>query len=414
MNMDIWIYWIIVSASAIFHMMATLILSAYPARSFTLSGTATENSQLQVDQESIRQINTPTRILIMAVQGISLLVGGLGVLAGLTDQAGLLVRFFIAGGATISIRFLLHIMASYIAHRYRLETRRAMYPIVWASTRLGSIPGSNWLARRITGRTEGDETSGLEASEALKESLDLLEEDQIPANESELRMIRGILRMDTVKVRDIMRPRPDILAASKESRVDELANLMRGGGHSKIPLYDKNVDSIVGIVYSRDVLTALGTKIDGNENVSALARRAIHVPESQNLERLLREFQEHRTSIAMVVDEYGSVVGLVTVTDLIEEIVGELTDEFDVSEPEIQRINDTETVADAAVSIDVVNQTLGASLKGDGFGTLGGLVFKELGRIPAVGDQVRVNNLTIIVQSIVGRRIHRVKILERS
>jgi CBS domain containing-hemolysin-like protein len=124
----------------------------------------------------------------------------------------------------------------------------------------------------------------------------------------------------------------------------------------------------------------------------------------------LREIQEHRTSIAIVVDEYGSVAGLVTVTDLIEEIVGELVDEFDVGEPEIEHVNERETLADAAVSVDTMNRMMGTSIQTQGFDTVGGLVLKELGKIPAEGDRVQVDGLVITVQATVGRRIRRVRI----
>ena len=146
--------------------------------------------------------------------------------------------------------------------------------------------------------------------------------------------------------------------------------------------------------------------------VKRLARQAIHVPESQSLERLLREFQEHRTSVAIVVDEYGGVSGLVTVTDLIEEIVGELVDEFDVEEPELQKVSDVETLADAGLSIDALNQALGVHLEAEGFDTVGGLVYRELGKMPSAGDRVMVDGVVITVQSTVGRRIRRVRVVK--
>ena len=133
-------------------------------------------------------------------------------------------------------------------------------------------------------------------------------------------MIRGILRMDTVKVREIMVPRVDMITADSNQNLTSIIELMNVGGHSKIPIYKDSIDTIVGIAYARDALGTENKKIIINE----LVRPALRVPESQSLEKLLRELQEHRTSIAIVIDEYGGVSGLVTVTDLIEEIVGEL------------------------------------------------------------------------------------------
>jgi CBS domain containing-hemolysin-like protein len=413
MNLEEWLPWLVVAVSAIVHTLTTLVLSAYPSRTFTIVTNPTEPTNGSTEIEPIRQLDTRARVVVIGLQAISLIAGTLAAADGLTTEGNYTAsNLVIAGAGALVARLALHGLASFVAHRYREQTRRITQPFVWAVSQLSSVPGTAWLATVITGRTAGDETAGQEASEALKESLDFLEESQIPANESELQMIRGILRMDTVKVREIMRPRPDMIITSVDASTDELMNLMTVGGHSKIPVYSESPDNIVGVIYARDLLSARaeGTPDDGLTR--KLARPAIHVPESQNLERLLREFQEHRTSIAMVVDEYGSIAGLVTVTDLIEEIVGELVDEFDVEGPEIQQVSATELVADAAISIDSLNRALGGSIHAEGFDTVGGLVLKELGRIPSSGDRVRVGDLVITVQSTVGRRIRRVRIVK--
>lgn len=410
--MDIWLPWLVAAASAAIHTLTTRVLSAYPSRTFSIVSGSSDTSNGSNELEPIRQIDTRARVVFISVQAMSLVAGVLAVADGLTEESQYTVaNLAIAGAIALIVRFFLHGFASFVAHRYREQTRRMTLPLVWAITQVTGIPGTAWLATQITGRTAGDETAGQEASEALKESLDFLEESQIPADESELQMIRGILRMDTVKVREIMRPRPDMTISSVDAPPDEIMTLMTVGGHSKIPVFSNTPDNVVGVVYARDLLSA---RAEGNTQdglVRELARPAIHVPESQNLERLLREFQEHRTSIAMVVDEYGSVAGLVTVTDLIEEIVGELVDEFDVDGPEIQQVSENELLADAAISIDALNRSLSSSIQSEGFDTVGGLVLKELGRIPNTGDRLRVGDLVITVQSTVGRRIRRVRIV---
>ncbi len=272
------------------------------------------------------------------------------------------------------------------------------------------VPGISHIVDFSLSRGRGGEAVGEDVSAALQESLDFLEESVIPADQNELRMIRGILRMDTVKVREIMVPRVDMNAAAAKSTIGEVADLMSIGGHSKIPVYNDNIDSIAGVVFARDVLSALDNDKDPNSAVESLARPALHVPESQSLERLLRQLQEHRTGLAIVVDEYGGVSGLVTVTDLIEEIVGELIDEFDVDGPEVEAADSKEMYADAGASIDIMNQTLGTSVVPDGFDTVGGLVFRELGKMPSPGDIVSAEGVVITVQSVIGRRIRRVKV----
>ena len=246
----------------------------------------------------------------------------------------------------------------------------------------------------------------------LQESLDYLEDAVIPEESEELRMIRGVLRMDSVKVREIMVPRVDILSISESSTIADVADLMKAkGGHSKILVFGDSIDDIVGIAYARDVLSALDENVSPESTVRNLVRKALHVPESQSLEKFLREIQEQSTSIAVVVDEYGGVSGLITVTDLIEEIVGELTDEFDTFVPIIEKISDFEVVADAGVSIDSLNQTIGTSISTNGFDTVGGLVMKVSGRIPNIHDRISVEGLTMIVKSVRGRRLEKVRIL---
>lgn len=312
--------------------------------------------------------------------------------------------FAILGGLAL-------LLAASATSGYMRDKSRVISRPVATLLRLFSItPGIKQIVGFTLSRGRGDEAVDEDVSAAIQESLDFLEESVIPADQNELRMIRGILRMDTVRVREIMVPRVDMTMAPVDATLGEVADLMSIGGHSKVPVFRDNVDSIDGVIYARDVLAALDNDQDPQGPVHSLARSALHVPESQSLEKLLRQLQEHRTGLAIVVDEYGGVSGLVTVTDLIEEIVGELIDEFDVDGPEVENIGPREMTADAGASIDVMNQTMGTSVIPEGFDTVGGLVFKKLGKMPSPGDVVTVENLKITVQSVIGRRIRRVKI----
>jgi CBS domain containing-hemolysin-like protein len=316
-------------------------------------------------------------------------------LSGVITAVGAIVVQLIASG-----------LSGYQRNWARAISRPTGTLLRWTSL----VPGISHIVDFSLSRGRGDDAVGEEVSAALQESLDFLEESVIPADQNELRMIRGILRMDTVKVREIMVPRVDMNTASATASIGAVADLMSVGGHSKIPVYNENIDSIAGVIYARDVLSALDNDKDPDGPVESLARPALHVPESQSLERLLRQLQEHRTGLAIVVDEYGGVSGLVTVTDLIEEIVGELIDEFDVDGPEVEAADSREMFADAGASIDIMNQTLGTSVVPDGFDTVGGLVFRELGKMPSPGDTVSTEGVTITVQSVIGRRIRRVKV----
>lgn len=394
----------------VFHLVSTLVLIAYPSRNITFMSASVDSSNGNGDGEHIRQLDNRARVVFIGLQAASLVAGAFAFSAAIMTDGDATFALVLGGLVAFAARFVVHGGSSFVAHRYRDKTRSATAPIVWVVYKLTTSPGTGWLVTKITGRTPGDEVAGQEASEALKEGLDLLQEAQIPAGESELQMIRGILRMDTVKVREIMQPRPDMVIAPVTATPDEIMTQMTVGGHSKIPVYSDTPDTFVGIVYARDLLAAQSNGEVEHDLTRRLARPAIHVPESQSLERLLREFQEHRTSIAIVVDEYGGIAGLVTVTDLIEEIVGELVDEFDVEGPEVRHVGENEVIADAAMSVESLNRTMGTGIQAAGFDTVGGLVQKELGRIPVTGDSVTAAGLNISVQSTVGRRITRVRI----
>ena len=226
-----------------------------------------------------------------------------------------------------------------------------------------------------------------------------------PLDEHEVRMIRAVVQLDKTVAREIMVPRVDIVAAESGTTVDSLVETMNSAGHSRIPIYKNDLDHVVGVVHARDLLPRLAAR--GDElaiETGDVSREPLFIPESKTLEGLLEVFQETRTHMAIVIDEYGGVSGIVTIEDLLEEIVGEIRDEFDVEEPGIQRISDREFLVDAGMPVDDLNEALTVDVVGDGFDTIGGFVFDQLGTIPAAGDTVRHHGLVIEVVSITGRR----------
>ena len=238
-----------------------------------------------------------------------------------------------------------------------------------------------------------------------------LDSDGEPLDEHEVRMIRGVVQLDKTTAREIMMPRVDMVAVDVDTPISELSEQMIKGGHSRIPVYRGDLDHIEGIAYARDVLRHLVDNAgSGPIPVESVTRPALFIPESKTLEELLTEFQERRVHMAILVDEYGGVSGLVTIEDLLEEIVGEIQDEFDVGEPEIQALGEGDFMMDARVSIDQLDELLGVSVEGDGFDTLGGFVYQRLGRIPSRGDQIEYDGLNIEVMSTVERRLIRLRV----
>ena len=227
--------------------------------------------------------------------------------------------------------------------------------------------------------------------------------------EQERRMIRGIIDLEDKTVREIMVPRIDIAAVDVEDSVLDVAQLVTERGFSRVPVYRENIDDVVGIIYAKDLLRAV-TNGGRERRLTDMVREPVFIPESKKLDNLLTEMRAGRTHMAIVVDEYGGTAGLVTIEDLLEEIVGEITDEYDVAHSSIDVISEDEVVLDAAVGTDTLNELFGYEVESDDFDTVGGFVIHELGRLPAVGDEVAVDGLTLRVLSMAGRRIRRLRV----
>lgn len=226
-------------------------------------------------------------------------------------------------------------------------------------------------------------------------------------------MISGIIRLDRTLVREIMVPRIDMIAVSAEASLQDALDVVIEGAHSRVPIYEDSIDHIIGLLYAKDLLRIL--RDDKREvPLRSLLRPAHFVPESKRLDELLQELQSTKVHMAIVVDEYGGTAGLVTIEDVLEEIVGEIQDEYDLGEePLVERVNDQESIFDARVKPEEVNQILKVDLP-DESDTLGGLVYQRLGKIPKVGDRVEVDGATVAVLSVVGRRIKKVRVTRKT
>jgi CBS domain containing-hemolysin-like protein len=236
-----------------------------------------------------------------------------------------------------------------------------------------------------------------------------LEENEGDMEEDERKMIRGIFGLEGTTVREIMTPRTDIAAVDTESTPQDVIRLITERGFSRIPLYEKNADTIVGIVYAKDLIRYLA---DGAlpSRLRDVARPAFFVPESKRVDDLLTDMRKQRVHMAIVVDEYGGTAGLVTIEDLIEEIVGEIEDEYDRVEEQIVQVSGTEAIVDGRVAIDELNELFHISIKNEDFDTIGGCVFHLLGRMPAIGDEAETNGVKLHVLSVDGHRVQRVRV----
>ena len=267
-----------------------------------------------------------------------------------------------------------------------------------------------WLERSIVGLLTPPAMSGLAPSEDDLRLLVESVEDTRKLDEDEREMIHGIFGMSARPVREVMVPRIDVVSMPRTATLGEILDRIVSTGYSRIPLADESVDDVVGLVYAKDVLRALraGALDDPAEPI---ARTPYFVPDTKKVDELLQDLQQKRTHLAIVVDEYGGTAGIVTIEDLLEEIVGEIRDEYDEHEEvRIQKIDEHESVVDARVSIRDVNEALDLHLDVDELDTLGGLVYHELGKVPAEGDEVRVNGCLVTVLSTEGRRIKKLRV----
>ena len=227
--------------------------------------------------------------------------------------------------------------------------------------------------------------------------------------EEEREMIHSIFEFGDTVVREVMRPRVDIAAVPADATINGALGLMTERGHSRLPVYDGSVDHIVGVVYIRDLIPALRQgRLD--QRVTEVQRPPFFVPETKKVDDLFREMQQKKVSMAIVLDEYGGTAGLVTVEDLLEEIVGEIQDEYDLEEKPIQLINDHTAVVNARIHIEDVNQLLGLELPVDEVDTVAGLVYSLLGRVPVQGETVSLPGAELRVEKTLGQRITKVRI----
>ncbi len=231
--------------------------------------------------------------------------------------------------------------------------------------------------------------------------------------EEEHELIHGLVDFKSLVTREVMTPRVDIISISNESSFDEVIKTITDSGHSRIPIYKDSLDNIVGILYAKDVLAFLGSK-DAEKNFSLknISRDCMFIPETKLISELLKEFQEKSMHVGIVVDEYGGTAGLVSLEDILEEIVGEIQDEHDDEEKEIIKVNDNKYILLGKVDIDEVNELLDAnfSSEDDDYDTIGGFIFHQAGSIPQKGYSFDFNKYNFTVVEIENNRIAKVMV----
>jgi len=237
--------------------------------------------------------------------------------------------------------------------------------------------------------------------------------------EEEKEMIYSIFEIRETLAREIMVPRIDVLGLDVETPLPEAVDAVLSGGHSRIPVHQGSIDNIVGLLYAKDLLRVWKDRRDlpdpaAGLELRGLLRPAYFIPETKKVDELLAEFQQQRIHLAVVVDEYGGTAGIVTLEDIVEEIVGEIRDEYDVNEESLfEKVSDTEYVFDARIAIDEVNDLLSVKLPDEDSDSLGGFIYGQLGHVPTPGEAVSAPPAQFEVLTVTGRRIRKVRALRQ-
>jgi putative hemolysin len=397
--MDVVVWWVVAVVGA-------LIIALAGAAEGALGATPSSNGR----GRSVEQAKQWSTLVVLNVIGPIALVVAAGALVQRSGEASLW-----AVGGTVLTTIVLAVVLRLTGLAWGTRSHDLLKGSVGSLLRVLAWLG--WPARAFM-RAAGpvmsgdDETNGGRLSGEAIRALVQGDDDVSPIEDEEMEMITGIIELGDTRVREVMVPRIDIVAIPCKSSLDDALDTIIGDGHSSIPVYEDSVDDIKGLLYAKDLLRAFRER-DFAPDLKGLLRDPYYVPQTKPVDVLLEELQNRKVHMAIVVDEYGGTAGLVTIEDLIEEIVGEIQDEYDTELPRIESSTDDEVVCLAGVTIDEVNDMLGVEMSTESADTLGGLVFASLGRVPESNERVTFDDAEIHVLELDGRRIHRVRVRRR-
>lgn len=223
-------------------------------------------------------------------------------------------------------------------------------------------------------------------------------------------MLSGIIEMGGTVVKEVMIPRTEMVCVDAAFSLDEVLSAVIGSEHSRIPVYEGTVDNIVGMLYSKDLIKIMAGSKDGFD-VRKIIRPTYFIPETKPLTVLLREFQQNRVHIAIVVDEYGGTAGLITLEDILEEIIGEIQDEYDAGDEQVIKLDNGDLLVDARMDIEMVEELLGMDIEKEDYESLGGLAITMLGHVPRQGESFSLGDFRFVVEKATDRKAVKIRIM---
>jgi putative hemolysin len=350
---------------------------------------------------------------VSLVDGMATWLATFGPLAGVANGIALIV---VTGVLTIFTIIFGELVPKQIglAHSERVAMSTSRFIDILGAV-LGPLVGFlTWTTKRIS-RPFGADVAADEriSAEELRLIIEQGGEQGILEAEEE-QMIHAVIELGDQRIHEVMVPRIAMVTLAASATTDEAIDKVIEEGHSRIPVFEETIDEIVGILYAKDLLPFLKDSAGDPPALRTLLRTPVFVPESMSVDDLLHEFQRRKVHIAIVLDEYGGTAGLVTIEDLLEEIVGEIQDEYDVEEPLIVRLSDDEARIDGRADVDDLGELFDATLgleDEDEYDTVGGLIYHRIGGVPKPGDQVVVDGLTLTVETTDGRRVGKVLVV---
>jgi CBS domain containing-hemolysin-like protein len=324
------------------------------------------------------------------------------------------------GGLGVAVATVFEVVVIFIFAEAAPKTWAVQHPekaALWSApvvAALVRIPPLRWLTQALIAASnfftpgKGIKQGPYVSEQELLAMADAAAQDEAIERE-ERTLIHSIIDFGDTVVREVMVPRPDMVAVESTAKISDVVEIAIAAGFSRIPVYGQGIDDIVGVVFIKDLIRA-EREGKSEDPVSTIMREAHFVPETKRVSELMREMQSKKFHQAIVVDEYGGTSGLVTLEDLIEELVGEIEDEYDVEESPVERLPDGDVRVTARMSIDQVNELVGADLPEGDWDTVGGLVYSLLGHVPTEGEGVDCDGHRLIAEKVQGRRIGRVRI----
>jgi CBS domain containing-hemolysin-like protein len=312
--------------------------------------------------------------------------------------------------AAIGMTLVLYMMAGIapraIGRRNPVRVASAASAVLYPVVRLlGPVPALLLATGRPFGRASGPRDSPSGSEEDLRGLVDLLEQRRV-IQPDERAMIHSVFELGDTYVREVMVPRTDMVFVERDKTLRQALSLALRSGFSRIPVVGENLDDVVGIAYLKDIVTRSHEHPEGEsvEKVSSIMRPATFVPESKPIDELLREMQARQIHLAIVIDEYGGTAGLVTIEDILEEIVGEIADEYDKEEPPVEWLGEDRARVTARLPVEELAELFGVAIEAEDVETAGGLLAQQLGKVPIAGSVATVAGLRLTAESLAGRR----------